>query len=382
MSQSPTKVRTVAESTRLVDLVSTRIERALAEQQERLDAISPDLAPFGTFARDLLAGGKRFRALFCYWGWQSVAGRSGSFDPLAEGSRQTTAEAVVTAAAALEVFHAAALVHDDIMDRSDTRRGKPAAHRRFEALHAENGFVGDAALFGTNSALLMGDLLLSLSDSVFDEALALLEPGRARIVRQEFHAMRLDVTAGQYLDIHEEMAWPNVDEAELLVRAQRVIVFKSAKYSIEAPLAIGGLIAGASEAQLEGLRAFGLPLGVAYQLRDDLLGVFGDPDVTGKPAGDDLREGKRTVLIATARKSLPPGARRVVDELLGDPDLDEDQIAMLRATLTESGAVAAVERSIERHVTRAKAALDAAPLSPSAREQLAALADAVSRRVA
>jgi geranylgeranyl diphosphate synthase, type I len=382
MSQPPTKVENVAESTRLVDLVSARIDRALTEQQERLDAISPDLAPFGEFARDLLSGGKRFRALFCYWGWQSVAGRSGSFDPLAEGSRQTTAEAVVTAAAALEVFHAAALVHDDIMDRSDTRRGKPAVHRRFEALHAERGFVGDAGLYGTNSALLMGDLLLSLSDAVFDEALALLEPGRARIVRQEFHAMRLDVTAGQYLDIHEEMAWPSVDEAELLVRAQRVIVFKSAKYSIEAPLAIGGLIAGASEAQLEGLRAFGLPLGVAYQLRDDLLGVFGDPDVTGKPAGDDLREGKRTVLIATARKSLPPGARRVVDELLGDPDLDEDQIAMLRATLTESGAVAAVERSIERHVTRAKAALDAAPLSPSAREQLAALADAVSRRVA
>ncbi|KQO65087.1 polyprenyl synthetase family protein [Curtobacterium sp. Leaf261] len=372
----------MAESTRLVDLVSSRVDRALTEQQERLDGISPDLAPLSVFSRDLLSGGKRFRALFCYWGWQAVAGRSGSFDPLAEGSRQTTAEAVVTAAAALEVFHAAALVHDDIMDRSDTRRGMPAAHRRFESMHADSGWIGDRALYGTNSALLMGDLLLSLSDSVFDEALALLEPARARIVRQEFHAMRLDVTAGQYLDVHEEIAWPTVDEAELLLRAQRVIVFKSAKYSIEAPLAIGGLIAGASEAQLDGLRAFGLPLGVAYQLRDDLLGVFGDPGRTGKPAGDDLREGKRTVLIATARKALGPGARQLVDELLGDPDLDEDQITMLRATITESGAVAAVERSIERHVVRAKAALDAAPLSPSAREQLATLADTVSRRSA
>jgi geranylgeranyl diphosphate synthase type I len=365
-----------------VDLVSARIEKALAEQQERLAEISPDLASFTGFARDLLGGGKRFRALFCYWGWQSVAGRSGSSDPLAEGSRQTTAEAVVTAAAALEIFHAAALVHDDIMDRSDTRRGLPAVHRRFELLHAEAGWSGDPQQFGTNSALLLGDLLLSLSDAVFDEALALLDPRRARIVRQEFHAMRLDVTAGQYLDIHEETAWQTVDEAEQLVRAQRVIVFKSAKYSIEAPLAIGALIAGADERQLDGLRAFGLPLGVAYQLRDDLLGVFGDPELTGKPAGDDLREGKRTVLIATARKSLPSNARALLDELLGDPDLDADQIAMLRATLNESGAVAAVERSIERHVSRAKSALDAAPLSPSAREQLTTLADTVSRRVA
>jgi geranylgeranyl diphosphate synthase, type I len=372
----------VAESTRLVDLVSARIEAALDDQRERLLAISPDLDSFDRFARDLLAGGKRFRALFCYWGWQAVAGRSGSDDPFAVGARQTTAEAVVTAAAALEIFHAAALVHDDIMDRSDTRRGKPAAHRRFEAQHAESGWTGDAQLFGTNGALLLGDLLLSQSDALFDDALALLEPGRARLVRQEFHAMRLDVTAGQYLDIHEETAWPTVDESEQLLRAQRVIVFKSAKYSIEAPLAIGGLIAGADARQLEGLRSFGLPLGVAYQLRDDLLGVFGDPDVTGKPAGDDLREGKRTVLIASARKALPVGARQLLDELLGDPDLDDAQIDMLRATLTDSGAVAAVERSIERHVTRAKAALQEAPLSPSAKEQLLALADTVSRRSA
>lgn len=371
----------MAESTRLVDLVAARIERALSDQERRLDAISPDLQSFSRFARDLLSGGKRFRALFCYWGWQAVAGRSGATDPLASGARQTTAEAVVTAAAALEIFHAAALVHDDIMDRSDSRRGRPAAHRRFEGEHSLHGWSGDASLYGTNAALLLGDMLLSQSDAVFDEALALLEPGRGRIVRDEFHAMRLEVTAGQYLDIHEENAWPTVDDAEQLLRAQRVIVFKSAKYSIEAPLAIGGLIAGADERQLEGLRAFGLPLGVAFQLRDDLLGVFGDPDVTGKPAGDDLREGKRTVLIATARKALPHNARVLLDELLGDPTLDDEQVAMLRATLTDSGAVAAVERSIERHVARAKAALAAAPLTPSARDELAALADTVTRRV-
>ena len=358
-----------------IEAVSQRLDKFLSEQLSYASALGPEAESLTRAGASALRGGKRLRARFCLAGWRAV----GALDAPSAAVFDEPALAVATS---LEVFHAAALVHDDIMDRSDTRRGRPAAHRRFESLHEESGWTGDRSLYGTNSALLLGDLLLALSDSVFDEGLALLEPARARIVRQEFHAMRLDVTAGQYLDVHEETAWPSIDEAEHLVRAQRVIVFKSAKYSIEAPLVIGALVAGASDSQLDGLRSFGLPLGVAYQLRDDLLGVFGDPAVTGKPAGDDLREGKRTVLIASARKSLGAGPRQLLDELLGDPDLDEGQVQMLRATLTESGAVAAVERSIDRHVQRAKSALEATPLSPSAREQLLSLADTVSRRVA
>lgn len=194
--------------------------------------------------------------------------------------------------------------------------------------------------------------------------------------------MRTEVMAGQYLDILEENAWARYPEAEALPRAHRVIVYKSAKYSVEAPLAIGAALGGGSPEQVAALRAFGLPLGVAYQLRDDMLGVFGDPAVTGKPAGDDLREGKRTVLIALARTKLPTHLRNVVDELLGDRDLTVQQVKMIRTSLTECGAVDHVERIIEHNVSLARAAIQDAPLATSARTQLLDLADAVAHRVA
>ena len=373
----------VAESTRLVDVVQDRIDTFLDRQRPHLSQVASDLDPFARFAGDLLRGGKRFRALFCYWGWQSVAGLASSFDPLPGKPDEKLLASVVTASAGLELFHAAALVHDDIMDKSDTRRGMPATHRRFEELHREGGWLGDPATFGTSAALLFGDILLSWSDELVDDALDSL-PTRdaARVARREFNRMKTEVTAGQYLDILEENAWGSMDESDLVDRAQRVIVYKSAKYSVEAPLTIGGAMVGGTDEHLAALRAFGLPLGIAYQLRDDLLGVFGDPSVTGKPAGDDLREGKRTLLVATARQTLPPSSVRLLDELLGDPDLDDDQIRMLQATIRESGAVDAIEESITDQVGRANQALMGAPLAPSAKAQLSKLADTVTKRSA
>jgi geranylgeranyl diphosphate synthase, type I len=190
------------------------------------------------------------------------------------------------------------------------------------------------------------------------------------------------VTVGQYLDILEENAWARQPEAELLPRAHRVIVYKSAKYSVEAPLAIGASLGGGTIAQLTALREFGLPIGVAFQLRDDVLGVFGDPAVTGKPSGDDLREGKRTVLIALAREKLPANARRLLDELLGDPDLSDSQVDLLQNTITDSGALDALEAIIEQNTEQALAVIADAPVSRGARAQLTSLADTVIRRTA
>jgi len=367
----------VSESNRLAELVQARIDRFLDERTPILASISDDLVPFCDFSRQFLSGGKRFRAQFCYRGWQSVHGTDG-----ADG-QPSAADAAIGAAAALEVFHAAALVHDDIIDSSDTRRRGPSAHRRFEALHDRLGYAGTAHDFGTASALLLGDLLLGWSDELLDESLgALDDPQQAVAVRRQFNRMRTEVTAGQYLDILEERAWSTREEDELLAHAQRVIIYKSAKYSVEAPLLIGATIAGAREAQRDALHAFGLPLGIAYQLRDDLLGVFGDAAITGKPSGDDLREGKRTVLIALARRKLPVSARHLLDELLGDPKLDDTQIAMLHSTIRASGAVEEVEALISRNAGRANAALDEAPLDPAAIRQLRNLTRSVTDRVA
>lgn len=363
-----------------MDLVQQRIDSFLDERTTELAAVSPDLDVLDAAARGLLAGGKRFRALFCYWGWQSVAARGDEFDPL--GADQPGVGGVVSVAAALEFFHAAALVHDDIMDNSDLRRGEPSLHRRFETLHGDRGWSGDARGYGEAAALLLGDLLLGWSDGLLEHGLALVDADAAAAARSEFGRMRTEVMLGQYLDMLEEHSWRGRAEADMLSRAHRVVVYKSAKYSVEAPLALGASLAGGSLAQLAALREFGLPLGVAFQLRDDLLGVFGDPAVTGKPAGDDLREGKRTVLIALARQLLPGSASRLLDELLGDAGLEPEQIGMLQASIRDSGAVDQVERIIARNVQVATDAVQRAPIARSARDELTALADTVTRRQA
>jgi geranylgeranyl diphosphate synthase type I len=372
----------VAGSTRLVDLVQSRLDGFLAEQGAGLAAISPDLDVIEQSARELLAGGKRFRALFCYWGWRSVAAvadDSWTADAIAESERAGL-DPVVSVASALEIFHAAALVHDDIMDNSDLRRGKPSLHRRFAALHGERAWTGSGRRYGDATALLVGDLLLAWSDELFEAGAALAKQEAAAAARAQFALMRTEVTVGQYLDMLEEASWQTRPDAELLSRSHRVIVYKSAKYSVEAPLVIGASLAEASLPQLAALRAFGLPLGVAFQLRDDLLGVFGDPSVTGKPAGDDLREGKRTVLVTLARQKLPASAARLFDELLGDDGLDDQQIGMLQTAVRDSGAVEQVERIIAHNVATATAALADAPIARSARDELGALAEAVTQR--
>ncbi len=352
-----------------VERVNSRIDNFITERESIVRDISPDLKPFVDFSRHFLSGGKRFRARCALLGHATM--------------QPSTPDHLIDVASALEIFHAAALVHDDIMDKSETRRGSASAHKRFESLHAESGWAGDSADFGTSSALLLGDLLLAFSDELYSTGLSQAEQTEwARASRREFDRMRIDVTAGQYLDIVEERAWPTVDKLDALTRAQRVVVYKSAKYSIEAPLVIGASLGGASRSQLDSLRAIGLPLGVAFQLRDDLLGVFGDPSVTGKPAGDDLREGKRTVLIALAQQQLPTSAIRLMDELLGDDSLDDQQISTLQATLINTGAVEHLENMIAELVEQADDAITESGFSDEAQRWLRELATLVTQRSA
>ncbi|MFC4244815.1 polyprenyl synthetase family protein [Gryllotalpicola reticulitermitis] len=367
----------MAESVRLVDLIQHRLDEFLDDRTSIVSSVGSDVTALLDDSRRFLSGGKRFRAQFCHWGWRSVAGVREA--PVT----QRELDAVVGVASSLELFHAAALVHDDVIDRSDTRRAEPSAHRRFADRHLERRWAGDATAFGTSAAILLGDLLLGWSDELLDDALARLgNPGAGRAARRLFNGMRTDVTAGQYLDVLEENAWVERDERELLEAARRVIVFKSAKYSVEAPLQIGAALGGASEAQLETLSSFGLPLGIAFQLRDDVLGVFGDAAVTGKPSGDDLREGKRTVLVALTRSKVAPSVRRAFDELLGDPQLTTEQVLMLQGAMRDSGALDEIEQMIEHEVHRANAALDEASLAPEAIAALRQLTHRVTERSA
>ncbi|HSF26482.1 MAG TPA: polyprenyl synthetase family protein, partial [Actinomycetes bacterium] len=315
----------------LRERVQTRLDSFLARKAGVLAEVGDELVALLDAATDLLRGGKRLRPAFCYWGWRGAGGT----DTGAEG------EAIIAAAASLELFQAAALVHDDLMDDSDTRRGQPAAHRRFAALHRDQGWAGEPAAFGLAGAVLLGDLLLSWSDELLmTSGLALERLADARVV---FDTMRTQLMGGQYLDILAQ-----VSGAESVQRSRHVIRFKSAKYSVEAPLLLGGRLACASDALLTSYSAYGLAVGEAFQLRDDLLGVFGDPAETGKPAGDDLREGKRTVLVATALERASAQQASVVRRLLGDPGLSGAGVDALREVLVDTGARDEVEAMIEQ----------------------------------
>ncbi len=358
------------------DVIENRLRDFFRHTRVDVTSISDDLLPLVDYAENFLTGGKRFRARFCFWGWRALSGLSDEAPPAPE-------HPVFDLATALEVFHAAALVHDDIMDNSDTRRGEPSAHRWFESLHRDRAFSGDPGHYGQSTALLVGDLLLAWSDELLAQAVGKVESRPTAVTtRTEYQRMRSEVTLGQYLDIHEEACWKHTPEVSRFDRSLRVITYKSAKYSMEAPLRLGGSLAGGTPTQLDALSAFGLPLGIAFQLRDDILGVFGDPSVTGKPSGDDLREGKRTVLIALAEEKMSPSARGVFADMLGDPELTEDQIAIMQSTLHDTGAVERVEQIIDNSVEQALAALSAATLADDARGELARLADAVTKRLA
>lgn len=362
------------ETTRLAGLIQERLNDTIDAHRAELEALGPDTAPLLDEAASFLTGGKRFRALFAIHGFRAVR-------PLdIAGPIDVTFGALLDAACALELFHAAALIHDDVIDRSETRRGRPAAHRVFAQLHTEHGYRNTPEHFGISSAILLGDLLQSWADELMNEACqATSDTAAANATRAHFNRMRSEVALGQYLDVLEEQRGGFAEHAEQLDRSTRVLVYKSAKYSVEAPLLIGAALAGATDEQERALQGFGLPVGVAFQLRDDQLGVFGNEEVTGKPSGDDLIEGKRTVLVTLAREALPPSQRRIFDDVLGTP-LDPEQVGMLQRTIRESGAEQQVEEMISRNIERAHRALDGAELERDAIDRLRTLAERAAQR--
>ncbi len=321
------------------DAFRTRVEAALAAfvhtQRGVLSDLGPDLDEFVDAAADFVAGGKRLRPSFCRAGWLVAGGEPD--DPRLD-----------VAAAALEWLQGSALVHDDLMDGSDTRRGRPSVHRDFERRHREAGLSGDPERHGASVAVLLGDLMLSWADEQFRSS-------GLPLTHRAMHYLdrcKTEVVAGQYLDVLAQTR-PSVGVEE----AMRVVRYKSAKYTVERPLHLGAALAGADDSVISALSEVALPLGEAFQLRDDVLGVFGDPGVTGKPAGDDLREGKRTVLVARAAELGTEADRAQLARTLGT----SDGVAGLRDLVERTGALAAVEADIVELERRADAALDALP---------------------
>jgi geranylgeranyl diphosphate synthase type I len=334
--------------------VDARVDALLGREIERWALVDERLVdPLDALRRLVLAGGKRLRPAFCHWAFVGAGG-----DP---------ADArVVDLGAALELLHTFALVHDDVMDNADTRRGAPAVHTEATGAHHERGWRGEARRFGEGVAILVGDFAF-----VYADQLASVLSSEARRLYDE---LRIELCVGQYLDLAATAS----GERDPAV-ARRIEWYKSGKYTVERPLHLGAAMAGRADDLTGPLSEFGLPLGEAFQMRDDLLGVFGDPARTGKPVGDDLREGKLTPLVA-ATAARADGSGRSLLERIGTPELTDADITALQVVMVECGAVAEVEAAIEGLVDQSLGALDRAPVTDEARVALRELGNFVAWR--
>lgn len=344
--------------------VEAQLKDFLTAQSDYFTSIAPELRPAAmSLSAFINNGGKRFRPLF------AAVGAMGA------GSKLNSSE--MRAFASLELLQACALIHDDLMDASDTRRGEPAIHKLFESVHVAESYQGKATQFGLSAAVLIGDLALIWSDQMLNSSGIKNESLFAALsVHDE---MRVELIAGQYLDVFEQARG-----TQSVAQALNIARYKSAKYTIERPLHLGAAIAipdAAKRAEIASIYSeFGLPLGEAFQLRDDLLGVFGDPKITGKPAGDDLREGKRTVLMAMTHDRISGPAETEFLAEFGNHDISEAAIARLQEIISETGAAMHVEDLIEELTSTALEAINRDEIDSQARELLTQMAIIATKR--
>jgi len=342
------------------DLVNEELLNFVAAENKYLNEIASELAPVASaMERFLLDSGKRLRPLFAYIGF------------LGTGSKPTIE--ILRACAALELVHVCALMHDDVMDASDTRRGAPAIHRAFEAMHKTNKLSGSAEQFGISSAILLGDLALVWSAKMLHQSG--IDGNILLAALPMYDEMRVELMAGQYLDVYEQAL-----ASESVERSLKVARYKSGKYTIERPLHFGAALGGANSKLMKSYSDYGLPLGEAFQLRDDVLGIFGNPEETGKPAGDDLREGKRTVLLAKTMELSDAKSKAAINSALGNPNLTLSQVEEVRAIIVETGAISEVEDLIASLTSSAQSALEHGEIEPLAKSALTQLLTIVTVR--
>ena len=350
MTAVPSSLLVVAER------VEERLQVLLDGEQARWTQVAPALAaPLASLRALVLSGGKRLRPAFCHWGF---VGAGGDADD----------DRVVAAGAAFELLHAFALFHDDVMDGSDIRRGARTTHLAFADRHTDEQWTGEARRFGEGVAILVGDLAFVYADQLLE--------GAPPEVWRLWNELRVELNVGQYLDL----LGTAVSERDRR-SAEQIGRYKSGRYTVERPLHLGAALAAPDrvEAMLAPLSAYGLPLGDAFQLRDDVLGAFGDAELTGKPVGDDLREGKPTPLLSVATERAGPTEHAVLARV-GSADLDEAEVAAIQAVFLSTGALAEIESTIDRLAGEALDALDAVPVSEEARKALVELAHYVAWR--
>ena len=318
------------------------LERFLSEERDEIEAAHPGFVPLlDEVIRLVRSGGKRLRPAFCFWGYRAAGGEDN--------------DAILRVGAGLELFHTFALIHDDVMDRGETRRGEPTVHVRM----AKERGGADAEQFAISAAILAGDLASVLGDHLFTTSG--FPPELLLRAFRRYNHMRIEVAVGQFLDISG--AGREVGEDE----ARRISLLKSGSYTVQGPLAVGSILGGGDPELLHALEAYGEPLGEAFQLRDDLAGAL----------GGDLDQAKPTALLAAARRLASPQDRAFLDEHVGRGPLEGDDGTRVHEILRASGAVAETERRAGELVDRARQALAGTPIAAEPAAALGELAEAV-----
>ena len=342
----------MSSSSVIVQRVDAVLSHALEHERSKWTAVDSDLAVVFDEISSLATSGKRLRPQFAHWGWVAAGGDAQAETPDSIG-------------AAIELLHIFALFHDDVIDDAGTRRGKATTHVRLSQNHAAHEWAGESRRFGEGSAVLIGDIVYVMSDQLMNSLSV-----SARTLWSE---LRMEMNIGQYLD-----TVVSASRDTSLEKAERVSTYKTAKYTIERPLHIGAVAANEKRGtELMGMfTAYGIPLGNAFQLRDDLLGAFGDAAVTGKPVGGDFLEGKRTPLLALAFENATASQRDILNTV-GTSTVNVERV---QEVVMHSGAVQELERRIALLRSQAVDALQESALAGNAYAELIALADAVTQR--
>ena len=378
MTVPNTSYRPSPELSRVVSAIRSEVdERTETQLDQLLIATGAIDTPLADPSRVAVAGGKRFRALCAYVGAACALPSNKSAAALLEQASNTPG--ISDLGAALEFYQACALVHDDIIDNSPTRRGSPAAHAHFASTHREQELTGDAAEFGRSGAILLGDFLLAAADESL-ATIAQLSPKTAPWVLAGYARMAGEVAQGQFSDMSAGyLALPSGDQENAVQAALDVATVKSARYSVVRPAQLGAELAGAGPKLLDELESILEPAGLAFQLRDDHLGVFGTQADTGKPTGIDIIEGKRTVLLALTWQAAPREERELLRAVYDADDANETDIAAV-AEVMESRGREPHEALINALVEESGANLRVASLSPGARELLRYLTGVLTAR--
>ena len=340
--------------TDVVGPIDERLADAIENELQLWEKVDSSLVePFASLKGLVFSGGKRLRPAFFHWAHVGAGGSPNS-------------SKAIDVAAAIEMLHAFALAHDDVMDRSEARRGEPSIWQRFANLHEEHRWLGNSLHFGEAAAILVGDLAHVLADKLMSRS--------SPIVLQLWEELRLEVNIGQYLDVLSG-AKGKFDHSS----ARKILEYKTGRYSVQRPLQLGAAVAGQYDELHKPLTDFGQPVGVVFQLRDDLLGVFGNAEMTGKPTGDDLREGKPTPLMAEAFAHASEQQRSILGKI-GSNDLSEKEISDIQEVVEETGAKSVIEQEIEELTDSALEILSTIRLEKDASEALSELAHFVAYR--